>query len=87
MPNQPPDYVPGHGLLREKKVVVTAAAGTGIGYATAKRCAEEGARVLISDIHERRLAEAAERLRSGNRAQGLPPPSAMSRRKKTLKHS
>jgi 3-oxoacyl-[acyl-carrier protein] reductase len=48
--------------LREKKVVVTAAAGTGIGYATAKRCAEEGARVLISDIHERRLAEAAERL-------------------------
>ena len=62
MPNQPPDYVPGHGLLREKKVVVTAAAGTGIGYATAKRCAEEGARVLISDIHERRLAEAAERL-------------------------
>jgi 3-oxoacyl-[acyl-carrier protein] reductase len=62
MPNPPPNYVPGHGLLREKSVVVTAAAGTGIGYATAKRCAEEGARILISDIHERRLAEAAERL-------------------------
>jgi len=62
MPNPPPNYVPGHGLLRDKSVVVTAAAGTGIGYATAKRCAEEGARILISDIHERRLAEAAERL-------------------------
>ena len=62
MPNPPPNYVPGHGLLRDKRVVVTAAAGTGIGYATARRCAEEGARVLISDIHERRLAEAAERL-------------------------
>jgi 3-oxoacyl-[acyl-carrier protein] reductase len=42
--------------------VVTAAAGTGIGYAAAKRCAEEGARLLISDFHERRLGEAAERL-------------------------
>jgi len=28
----------------------------------AKRCVEEGARVLISDIHERRLGEAADRL-------------------------
>jgi 3-oxoacyl-[acyl-carrier protein] reductase len=58
----PPDYVPGHGLLVDRTVVVTAAAGTGIGFAVAKRCAEEGARVLISDIHERRLGEAAERI-------------------------
>jgi 3-oxoacyl-[acyl-carrier protein] reductase len=43
-------------------VVVTAAAGTGIGFAAAKRCAEEGARVAISDWHERRLGEAAEQL-------------------------
>ena len=43
-------------------MLVTAAAGTGIGFATAKRCAEEGARVVISDKHERRLAEAAEQL-------------------------
>jgi 3-oxoacyl-[acyl-carrier protein] reductase len=42
--------------------LVTAAAGTGIGFATAKRCAEEGAVVMISDIHERRLAEAADAL-------------------------
>jgi 3-oxoacyl-[acyl-carrier protein] reductase len=58
-----PAYVDGHGLLRDKSVVVTAAAGTGIGFAVAKRCLEEGARVLISDIHERRLGEAVERLR------------------------
>ena len=50
-----PPYVEGHGLLAGKTVVVTAAAGTGIGYAVAKRCVEEGATVLISDIHERRL--------------------------------
>jgi 3-oxoacyl-[acyl-carrier protein] reductase len=43
-------------------VLITAAAGTGIGFATAKRCVEEGARVVISDIHERRLHEAATQL-------------------------
>ncbi len=57
-----PEYVPGHGLLAGKTVLVTAAAGTGIGYSTAKRCLEEGAAVVISDAHERRLGEAAERL-------------------------
>jgi len=62
MPTPPPAYVPGHGLLKDKTVLVTAAAGTGIGFSTAKRCAEEGARVMISDIHERRLGEAAERI-------------------------
>ena len=54
-----PEYVDGHGLLMGKTVVVTAAAGTGIGFATAKRCVEEGAQVVISDKHEGRLAEAA----------------------------
>jgi 3-oxoacyl-[acyl-carrier protein] reductase len=57
-----PPKTPGHGLLAGRTVLVTAAAGTGIGYATAERCAEEGATVVISDRHERRLAEAAERL-------------------------
>jgi 3-oxoacyl-[acyl-carrier protein] reductase len=42
--------------------LVTAAAGTGIGFATAKRCIEEGATVVISDAHERRLGEAASEL-------------------------
>ncbi|ATY13146.1 short chain dehydrogenase [Amycolatopsis sp. AA4] len=63
-PEQPaPDYVPGHGLLAERVVVVTAAAGAGIGAAVARRCLEEGARaVVIGDTHERRLAEAAAKL-------------------------
>jgi 3-oxoacyl-[acyl-carrier protein] reductase len=52
----------GHGLLDGKAVLVTAAAGTGIGFATARRCVEEGATVMISDIHERRLREACEEL-------------------------
>lgn len=57
-----PAYPPPRNLLAGKTVVVTAAAGTGIGFAVAKRAAEEGARVLISDFHERRLGEAADRI-------------------------
>ncbi|MGA3148983.1 MAG: SDR family oxidoreductase [Acidimicrobiales bacterium] len=57
-----PDPPSGHGLLTGKVVVVTAAAGTGIGFATARRCVEEGATVVISDAHERRLGEAADAL-------------------------
>jgi len=57
-----PDYVPPHDLLKGKTVLMTAAAGAGIGFATAQRCAEEGARLFISDIHEGRTAEAAEKL-------------------------
>ncbi len=57
-----PTYVEGHGLLAGKNVLVTAAAGTGIGFAVARRCVEEGARVMISDIHERRLNEAVAEL-------------------------
>ena len=52
-------------MLAGRTVLVTAAAGTGIGFATAERCLQEGARVAISDRHERRLAEAAERLGEG----------------------
>ena len=60
--NQPPTYPTAHGLLAGKVVLVTAAAGTGIGFATAQRAVEEGATVVISDAHERRLGEAAEKL-------------------------
>ena len=65
IPTEPPP----RGLLDGRTVVITAAAGTGIGYATARRCALEGASVLISDVHERRLGEAADRLaeETGNR--------------------
>ena len=57
-----PPYPTGKNLLAGKSVLITAAAGTGIGFATAQRCAEEGATIIISDIHERRLGEAAEAL-------------------------
>ena len=36
-----PPYPQGRSLLASKTVLVTAAAGTGIGFATARRCAEE----------------------------------------------
>jgi 3-oxoacyl-[acyl-carrier protein] reductase len=63
-PERPtPDYVRGHGLLRDKVVVVTAAAGAGIGAAVVRRALEEDARVVVlSDTHERRVAEAHEGL-------------------------
>jgi 3-oxoacyl-[acyl-carrier protein] reductase len=57
-----PNYPPPRALLKDKKVVVTAAAGTGIGFAVAKRAAEEGAQLLISDVHEKRLRESAEQI-------------------------
>ncbi len=59
-PEQPtPGYVPAHDLLLEKVVVVTAAAGAGIGAAVVRRVLEEGARaVVLGDTHGRRLAEA-----------------------------
>jgi 3-oxoacyl-[acyl-carrier protein] reductase len=57
-----PAYPQGRNLLDGKVVLVTASAGTGIGFATAKRCQEEGATVVVSDRHEKRLAESAEAL-------------------------
>ncbi|MFI6812094.1 SDR family oxidoreductase [Nonomuraea sp. NPDC050328] len=60
-----------HGLLAGRAVLVTAAAGAGIGFATARRCAEEGARVIVSDRHERRLAEAAATLKDLTGAEPL----------------
>ncbi|WP_329593032.1 SDR family oxidoreductase [Streptomyces sp. NBC_01005] len=52
-----PQYVSGHGLLAGRTAVVTAAAGAGIGGATARRFLEEGARIVIGDAHARRLKE------------------------------
>ena len=52
----------GHGLLEGRTVVITAAAGSGIGSAVARRCLLEGARIVISDAHERRLGETADAL-------------------------
>jgi 3-oxoacyl-[acyl-carrier protein] reductase len=57
-----PKEIAGHGLLTGKVVVVTAAAGTGIGSASARRALAEGADVVISDHHERRLAQTYDEL-------------------------
>ena len=62
MPASPPQPPSGHGLLLGKGVLVTAAAGSGIGSSTARRCLDEGARVVIADKHERRLGETAAEL-------------------------
>jgi 3-oxoacyl-[acyl-carrier protein] reductase len=69
MTTPPPPYPDPHQLLADRVVVVTAAAGTGIGFATAQRAAEEGATVVVSDHHARRLEEATQTLadRTGRR--------------------
>jgi 3-oxoacyl-[acyl-carrier protein] reductase len=60
-----PEYVQGHGLIRDRSVLVTAAAGAGIGFSAAVRAAEEGARgIVISDIHQGRLEAAVEKLKA-----------------------
>ena len=69
-----PVYPTPRGLLTGKTVVVPAAAGTGIGYSVAKRAAEEGAKLLISDYHERRLGEAADRIAAET---GTPRPATI----------
>jgi NAD(P)-dependent dehydrogenase (short-subunit alcohol dehydrogenase family) len=51
----PPPYPTGHGLLVGKRVLITAAAGTGIGFATARRCIEEGATVFVKSSRPWRL--------------------------------
>jgi 3-oxoacyl-[acyl-carrier protein] reductase len=70
-PGAPPA---GHDLLAGKAVVVTAAAGTGIGSAAARRCLEEGARVMVSDQHARRLGAVRDELAAvhGDRVAALP---------------
>jgi 3-oxoacyl-[acyl-carrier protein] reductase len=57
-------------LLEGRTVLVTAAAGAGIGFATARRCAENGGRLLVSDRHEGRLEKAVDEL---ERLTGRPP--------------
>jgi 3-oxoacyl-[acyl-carrier protein] reductase len=70
----PPPCPAGRKLLDGKRIVITAAAGTGIGFSLARRCVEEGAHVFLSDIHERRLGEAADKLAE---VAGARPPSIL----------
>lgn len=48
------------GLLDGRVAIVTAAAGAGIGQASARRFAQEGAQVVVSDAHARRVQEVAQ---------------------------
>ncbi|WP_405720147.1 SDR family oxidoreductase [Streptomyces sp. NBC_01537] len=70
-----PAYVAGHGLLAGRTAVITAAAGAGIGGATARRFLEEGARIVIGDAHARRVKEYEDTLAAefgSARVAGLP---------------
>lgn len=60
-------------LLDGRVALVTASAGAGIGQAIADRFAQEGAAVVVTDIHEGRVLEASERLAAehGVRTLGL----------------
>lgn len=74
MTAQQPVPSAGHDLLAGKVVVITAAAGAGIGSATARRCLEEGASVVISDQHAARLSAFSEELAGdyGDRVWAVP---------------
>lgn len=50
------------GRLDGKVALVSAAAGAGLGQAIARRLGQEGAHVVVTDAHERRTAETAQRL-------------------------
>jgi NAD(P)-dependent dehydrogenase (short-subunit alcohol dehydrogenase family) len=50
--------------LKDKVGIVTASAGAGIGQATARKFAKEGALVVVTDHHERRTSEVAESMKA-----------------------
>jgi len=59
--------------LTGKVVLITGAAGAGIGQATAMRCAEEGCVVVVTDIHARRTEQVTRELaaKHGSRILGF----------------
>ena len=46
--------------LKDRVIVLTGAAGAGIGQTTARKYASEGAKIVLSDTHEKRTQAAAE---------------------------
>lgn len=64
---------PTYDFTGQVALVTGAGAEIGIGYATAKGFAEAGATVVLTDIDDRAVADAADRLTSaGHRAVGIP---------------
>lgn len=60
-------------ILEGKVAIVTASAGAGIGQGVARRLADEGAMVVVSDSHPRRTKEVADNIiASGKKALGIP---------------
>ncbi len=59
-----PEYVKGNNIIAGKSVLITAAAGAGIGFSAATRAVEEGCRaIVISDVHEGRLEKSVAELK------------------------
>lgn len=59
-----PSYVKGNNILAGRSVLITAAAGAGIGGSAAIRAIEEGCRaIVISDVHEGRLEKSVAELK------------------------
>jgi NAD(P)-dependent dehydrogenase (short-subunit alcohol dehydrogenase family) len=50
--------------LQDQVAIITGAAGAGIGQTTARRFAQEGAHVVISDTHPRRTDEVTQAIAS-----------------------
>jgi 3-oxoacyl-[acyl-carrier protein] reductase len=61
-------------LLQDRVTLITAGAGAGIGHAVATRFLEEGAQVVITDAHARRVQEIADELSKqfGREVLGIP---------------
>lgn len=52
------------GRFDGEVALVTGAAGAGIGQATARRLAADGATVIVTDVHERRTGEVADAMKA-----------------------
>lgn len=57
--------------LKDKVIVVTGGAGAGIGQTSARRFAEEGAKIVVSDTHEKRTLAVAEAIASDHGVETL----------------
>lgn len=66
--------------LKDRIAIVTAAAGAGIGHAVAHRFAAEGAEVVLSDAHAKRLEASAAEMRKEFGREFLALPCDVSRR-------